>query len=389
MDRTLVDSRQRASDGTLRLVGIRKRYGTVDAVAGLDLEIAAGEFLAILGPSGSGKTTTLRIVGGFVAPDEGRVEVSGRDVTALPPYRRNVNTVFQSYALFPHMTVAANVAYGLKVKRVPRAERRRRVAEALALVQLEQARDLRPAELSGGMQQRVALARALVNRPRILLLDEPLGALDRKLRDDMQVELRQVQSELGITFMYVTHDQDEALGMSDRLVVMRDGRIEQAGPPARVYDDPVNLWVAGFVGASNQLTGTVRELGEFVTIETDVGPMQARHRHGPLRSGQLATAIVRPEQVKVATVAPQSRVNAVRVHIQQVLNVGSQLRCVATTPGGVEMLARRLRLEGDDSLRPGDDVWLYWSADSVHVYATDDHASGPTQADPEQVPITE
>jgi ABC-type Fe3+/spermidine/putrescine transport system ATPase subunit len=177
--------------------------------------------------------------------------------------------------------------------------------------------------------------------------------------------------------------------MSDRLVVMRDGRIEQAGPPASVYDDPVNLWVAGFVGASNHLTGTVRELGEFVAIETDVGPIQARNRHGPLRSGQLATAIVRPEQVQVATVAPQSRVNAVRVHIQQVLNVGSQLRCVTTTPGGVEILARRLRLEGDDSLRPGDDVWLYWSADSVHVYATDDDASGPTRADPEQVPITE
>ena len=384
-----VDSQQRPSDGTLRLIGIRKRYGHVDAVSGVDLEIAAGEFLAILGPSGSGKTTTLRIVGGFVTPDEGRVELSGRDVTALPPYRRDVNTVFQSYALFPHMTVAANVAYGLKVKRVARAERQRRVADALALVQLEHARNLRPAELSGGMQQRVALARALVNRPRVLLLDEPLGALDRKLRDDMQVELRQVQSELGITFMYVTHDQDEALGMSDRLVVMRNGRIEQAGPPASIYDDPVNLWVASFVGASNRLTGTVRELSALVEIETDVGPIQARHRHGPLRNGRLATVIVRPEQVRIASTAPQSPVNAVRARIQQILNVGSQLRCVAFTPGGIELFARLPRLEGDDTLSPGDDVWLYWSAEGVHAYAPEDETLSAPRADQEQVPITE
>ncbi len=384
-----VDTAQAAPDGTLRLIGVRKRYGDTEAVSGVDLEIAAGEFLAILGPSGSGKTTTLRIVGGFVAPDEGRVELSGRDVTFLPPYRRDVNTVFQSYALFPHMTVAANVAYGLKVKRVARAERQRRVGEALALVQLEQARDLRPAELSGGMQQRVALARALVNRPRVLLLDEPLGALDRKLRDDMQVELREVQTELGITFMYVTHDQDEALGMSDRVVVMRDGRIEQVGPPASVYDDPTNLWVAGFVGASNRLTGTVREVGELVQIETDVGPIQARHRHGPLRNGQLATAIVRPEQVRIARAAPHSPVNVARVHIQQVLNVGSQLRCVAFTPGGVELSARQMRLEGDDSLHAGDDVWLYWSAEGVHAYAPDDETASAPLSDHKQLLITE
>jgi spermidine/putrescine transport system ATP-binding protein len=383
------DSQQRHAAGALRLIGIRKRYGSVDAVSGVDLEIAAGEFLAILGPSGSGKTTTLRIVGGFVRPDEGRIELSGRDVTNVPPYRRDVNTVFQSYALFPHMTVAANVAYGLKVKRVARAERRKRVAEALALVQLEHAQDQRPAELSGGMQQRVALARALINRPRVLLLDEPLGALDRKLRDDMQVELRQVQTELGITFMYVTHDQDEALGMSDRLVVMRNGGIEQSGPPASVYDNPVNLWVAGFVGASNRLTGTVREVGEFVELETDVGQIRARHRHGPLRNGTLATAIVRPEQVRIATAAPPSPVNAVHVHIQQVLNVGSQLRCVAFTPGGVELSARRPRLDGDDSLHPGDDVWLYWSPEGVHAYVPEEDTSSAPRADHKQLPITE
>jgi ABC-type Fe3+/spermidine/putrescine transport system ATPase subunit len=384
-----VARRPAAAEGTLRLSGIRKRYGDVEAVAGVDLELQAGEFLAILGPSGSGKTTTLRIVGGFVAPDEGRVELSGRDVTYLPPNRRDVNTVFQSYALFPHMTVAANVAYGLKVKRVARAERHKRVAEALALVQLERSRNLRPAELSGGMQQRVALARALINRPRVLLLDEPLGALDRKLRDDMQVELRQVQTELGITFMYVTHDQDEALGMSDRLVVMRDGRIEQSGPPASVYDNPVSLWVAGFVGASNRLTGTVREVGEFTELETDVGPIRARHRHGPIRNGMLATAIVRPEQVKTSTAVPTSPVNAVRVRVQQVLNVGSQLRCVAATPGGVELSARQPRIEGDDSVHPGEDVWMHWSAEGVHVYAPDKEGSSASQTDEHQLSITE
>jgi spermidine/putrescine transport system ATP-binding protein len=355
----------------------------VVAVDGVDLDLAVGEFLAILGPSGSGKTTTMRIVGGFVQPDAGRVELSGRDVTTLPANRRDVNTVFQSYALFPHMTVEANVGYGLKVKRVARAERRKRVAEALALVRLEHARDRHPSELSGGMQQRVALARALVNRPSVLLLDEPLGALDRKLRDDMQVELRQVQTELGITFMYVTHDQDEALGMSDRVVVMRDGRIEQSGSPASVYDNPVNLWVAGFVGASNRLTGTVRTIAELVEIETDVGPIRARHRHGPIRTGALATAIVRPEQVGIAAARPESPVNAVRARMQQVLNVGSQLRCVAFTPGGVELSVRRPRLDTDESVRPADEVWLYWSAEAVHAYpAEGDSPEHPAQRDP-------
>ena len=228
----------------------------------------------------------MRIIGGFVEPDEGRVEILGRDVTRLPPNRRDVNTVFQSYGLFPHMTVEQNVAYGLRVRRVPRAERRRRVSEVLERVRLQHVLKLRPHQLSGGMQQRVAVARAIVNRPAVLLLDEPLGALDRSLREHMQVELRQLQTALGITFIYVTHDQDEALGMSDRLVVMREGRIVQAGPPASIYDEPKSVWVATFVGGGNQLAGTVRTTGADAAaeVETDVAHVVSSRVHGGLRA---------------------------------------------------------------------------------------------------------
>ena len=218
---------------------------------GVDLEIGRGEFFTLLGPSGSGKTTTLRVIAGFEQPDEGRVELRGRDVSGLPPYARDVNTVFQDYALFPHMTVQENVEYGLRVKKVPRGERRRRAEEALALVRLEGYGGRKPAQLSGGQRQRVALARALVNRPQALLLDEPLGALDLKLRQELQVELKRIQQELGITFVYVTHDQEEALTMSDRLAVFRDGKIEQVGTPAEVYERPASEFIAGFVGVSN------------------------------------------------------------------------------------------------------------------------------------------
>ena len=238
---------------------VTKAYRSVRALDDVTLAVHQGEFLAILGPSGSGKTTTIRVIGGFLRPDTGRVLIRGRDVTDLPPNRRDVNTVFQSYALFPHMTVERNVEYGLRTKRVDKPERRRRVQDALDMVRLGSVARMRPAELSGGMQQRVALARAVVNRPSVLLLDEPLGALDRKLREDMQVELRQLQVELGITFVYVTHDQDEALGMSDRLVVMRGGRIEQIGGSRVTFTTrPANFWVAMFVGSSNRIAATVR-----------------------------------------------------------------------------------------------------------------------------------
>ncbi|WUD75538.1 ABC transporter ATP-binding protein [Streptomyces sp. NBC_00510] len=238
----------------IRLRDLRKSFGQVHAVAGVDLEIADGEFFSMLGPSGSGKTTVLRMVAGFEAPTAGTVELAGRDVTRLAPFERDVNTVFQDYALFPHMTVEQNVAYGLKVRKVPKAERTERARAALASVRLEGFGGRRPRQLSGGQRQRVALARALVGRPRVLLLDEPLGALDLKLREQMQVELKAIQREVGITFVFVTHDQEEALTLSDRIAVFNGGRIEQVGTPAEVYERPATPFVAGFVGTSNLLT---------------------------------------------------------------------------------------------------------------------------------------
>jgi putative spermidine/putrescine transport system ATP-binding protein len=242
-----------AAELDVRLVGLRKRYGDVAAVDGIDLDIRRGEFFTLLGPSGSGKTTTLRVIAGFERPDEGSVELAGVDVSGRPPFDRDVNTVFQDYALFPHMDVRENVEYGLRVKRVRKSERRRRAEEALAVVQLAGYEARRIGQLSGGQRQRVALARALVNNPRVLLLDEPLGALDLKLRQQLQLELKQLQQELGITFVYVTHDQEEALTMSDRIAVFNGGRIEQVGSPADVYEHPATEFVAGFIGTSNVL----------------------------------------------------------------------------------------------------------------------------------------
>jgi putative spermidine/putrescine transport system ATP-binding protein len=235
----------------VRLVDLTRRFGDVTAVDSVSLDIAHGEFFTLLGPSGSGKTTTLRLIAGFDLPDAGRVELAGSDVTRRPPHARDVNTVFQDYALFPHMTVRENVEYGLRIKKVPKGERRERAGEALAMVRLGDYGTRKPAQLSGGQRQRVALARAIVNRPQVLLLDEPLGALDLKLRQEMQVELKRIQGEVGITFVYVTHDQEEALTMSDRLAVFSAGRIEQVGTPAEVYEHPANEFVAGFVGVSN------------------------------------------------------------------------------------------------------------------------------------------
>ncbi|MET9874304.1 ABC transporter ATP-binding protein [Actinacidiphila glaucinigra] len=272
----------------IRLRDLRKSFGQVHAVAGVDLEIADGEFFSMLGPSGSGKTTVLRMIAGFEAPTAGTVELAGRDVTRLAPFERDVNTVFQDYALFPHMTVEQNVAYGLKVRRVPKAERIERARAALASVRLEGFGARRPAQLSGGQRQRVALARALVGRPRVLLLDEPLGALDLKLREQMQVELKAIQREVGITFVFVTHDQEEALTLSDRIAVYHQGRIEQVGTPAEVYERPATPFVAGFVGTSNLLTdgtGTYSVRPEKIRLLGPGGPSDP----GDAPDGELRT----------------------------------------------------------------------------------------------------
>jgi putative spermidine/putrescine transport system ATP-binding protein len=247
------------------LTNLTKNYGGVVAVAGVDLEIERGEFFTLLGPSGSGKTTTLRMIAGFEDPTSGKIELAGEEVEGVPPYERPVNTVFQDYALFPHMSVGDNVAYGLKIGRVERSERARRRDEALEMVRLPGYAERRPGELSGGQRQRVALARAIVNRPKVLLLDEPLGALDLKLREQMQVELKSIQEEVGITFVYVTHDQDEALTMSDRIAVFNEGRVEQVSAPIELYERPLNEFVAGFVGVSN----VIERDGERLTIRPE------------------------------------------------------------------------------------------------------------------------
>src|SRR3954451_12333450 len=253
--------RETSGEPSIRLVDLAKSFGSVRAVDGVDLEIRDGEFFCMLGPSGSGKTTVLRMIAGFEQPTRGRIDLAGHDVTGEPPYARDVNTVFQDYALFPHMSVIENVEYGLRVKKVGRSERRRRAAEALETVRLGAHGARRPSQLSGGQRQRVALARALVNWPKVLLLDEPLGALDLKLRREMQIELKQIQRELGITFVFVTHDQEEALTLSDRIAVFNEGRIEQVASPIELYEQPATPFVAGFVGTSNLLKGPVaREL---------------------------------------------------------------------------------------------------------------------------------
>jgi putative spermidine/putrescine transport system ATP-binding protein len=286
-----------SADLDVRLDGVTKSYGDLVAVDKLDLEIERGAFFTLLGPSGSGKTTTLRMIAGFEEPDSGRVELGGQDVTSVPPYDRAVNTVFQDYALFPHMSVGENVEYGLRVKAVDKAERRRRASEALATVRLPGYENRKPNQLSGGQQQRVALARAIVNEPRVLLLDEPLGALDLKLREQMQVELKTIQSQVGITFIYVTHDQEEALTMSDQIAVFDDGRVQQVGPPAEIYERPDNAFVAGFVGVSNLLERngerfTVRP--EKVTlIENGRAPRDLHVEDGTIRDVAYAGMITR------------------------------------------------------------------------------------------------
>jgi putative spermidine/putrescine transport system ATP-binding protein len=309
----------------VRLEGVTKRFGEVTAVAGIDLEIADGEFFSMLGPSGSGKTTTLRMIAGFDVPTEGTIRLHGRDVTGVPPFDRDVNTVFQDYALFPHMTVGDNVAYGLVVRGVPKSERTTRVTEAMRMVRLEGYEARRPSQLSGGQRQRVALARALVNRPRVLLLDEPLGALDLKLREEMQIELKAIQVQVGITFIYVTHDQEEALTMSNRLAVFNLGAIEQIGTPADVYEHPATTFVAGFVGTSNLLTG---EAARAVI-------------------GEDGVFTVRPEKIRIAQpdVEPAPDEGSALGTIREVVYIGPDTRFIVALETGGELVVMRQNLE--------------------------------------------
>ncbi len=333
----------RSAIPAVRLDGIRKRYGDVEAVAGIDLEIGDGEFFSMLGPSGSGKTTTLRMIAGFEQPTDGRVFLHGEDVTRQAPFERDVNTVFQDYALFPHMTVGDNVGYGLMVRKVPNAERGRQVVAALRMVRLEGYERRKPSQLSGGQRQRVALARALVNRPRVLLLDEPLGALDLKLREEMQIELKAIQHQVGITFIYVTHDQEEALTMSDRIAVFDRGRIEQVGSPADVYERPATTFVAGFVGTSNLLRGEV--------AERIVG-----------RSG---TFTVRPEKIRIADPAdaPRADESSATGRIREVIYLGSDTRYIVALDAGGELVvtAQNLSISSMEALAAqGRSVRLIW-----------------------------
>ena len=348
MAESLVETSSASSDvgvPQIRLRGLRKVFGQVVAVDGIDLDIADGEFFAVLGPSGSGKTTVLRMIAGFETPTSGSIELGGVNATRIPPFRRDVNTVFQDYALFPHMSVADNVAYSLRVRRVPKADRMRRVGEALEMVRLPDLGARRPAELSGGQRQRIALARALVNRPRVLLLDEPLGALDLKLREQMQVELKAIQRDVGITFVFVTHDQDEALTLCDRLAVMHAGRLEQVGLPEDVYERPATRFVAEFVGTSNVISG--------VAAQRLLGSAQA--------------VSVRPEKISVQPRggSPMAKAGAVHVDgvVREVVYAGPATRVVVDVESELTLVALILNVEaGAARFTRGQSVTLSWDA---------------------------
>jgi len=358
--------------GAVQLRGLQKRYGGVVAVDHVDIDVRAGEFLSLLGPSGCGKTTTLRMLAGFEQPDRGEILISGQAVQGVPPHKRNVNTVFQAFALFPHMTVAENVAYGLRQKRVPKAETRVRVGEALEMVKMSAMAGRRPTQLSGGQQQRVALARALVNRPAVLLLDEPLGALDRKLREEMQVELKLLQTSLGTTFIFVTHDQEEALSMSDRIAVMLDGRVEQIDVPDVVYDDPASAFVAGFIGQQNFFRGTAQDSGRAVRAAGTV--LRSSRPAVALGDGEPALAAVRPEDVRIGPAAgPPGSAGGVagdncsRGTLRGVSHLGDTIQYVVAAEAGDDLLARAPRGEVA-GLAVGGAVTCSWAADAVRVF---------------------
>jgi spermidine/putrescine transport system ATP-binding protein len=366
----------------IRLEGVTKRFGETTAVDALDLDVPRGAFYALLGPSGCGKTTTLRMVGGFEDPTEGRVFLGGEEITERPPYRRDVNTVFQSYALFPHLSVERNVAFGLERRKVGREEVRTRVAEALELVQLGGLGKRKPGQLSGGQQQRVALARALVNRPRALLLDEPLGALDLRLRKQLQIELKRIQQDVGITFVHVTHDQEEAMTMADTIAVMSEGRIEQAGGAADLYERPRTEFVANFLGVSNLIDGRLGATqGGLATVETHDGARLhvPAERVGPHDTDSIRVG-VRPEKITLMPAgnggAPDGGSNSLRGTVVVASFLGVSIQYLVRAPGGEELTVFAQNLDGSepDSFGPGREVDLTWDPHHTFVVAKEQTA---------------
>ena len=350
--------------GSVELQNVTKRFGTMVAVDSLNLSVKPGEFLSLLGPSGCGKTTTLRMLAGFEQPDEGHIRISGQYVQGIPPYKRDVNTVFQAYALFPHMTVAENVAYGLRQKGVAKAEMAARVAEALDMVKMSKLAERKPKQMSGGQQQRVAVARALVNRPSVLLLDEPLGALDRKLREEMQIELKLLQSQLGITFVFVTHDQEEAMSMSDRIAIMLDGHIEQLADPETVYERPASAFVAGFIGRNNFWKGTATRDG----VQADDGTVfVVSNPDEAVAPGEPALAAVRPENFQLVTDDPGTSRNSIAGNVASVAHFGDTLQYVVRT-GSRDVLVLTPRANAP-RLAIGDHVWCTFTPADVYSFS--------------------
>ncbi|MFL5777236.1 MAG: ABC transporter ATP-binding protein [Chloroflexota bacterium] len=364
------------SEVDVRLVDVVKKFGDVFAVDHIDLEVRDGEFFSLLGPSGCGKTTTLRMIGGFEQPTSGLIELQGQDVTWLPPYQRNVNTVFQSYALFPHLTIFENVAFGLRRRKVKDSEIKHRVAEMLRLVELPGYEKRKPTQISGGQAQRVALARALINRPAVLLLDEPLGALDLKLRKQMQVELKRIQQEVGITFIYVTHDQEEAMTMSDRIAVMNDGRYEQLGDPEGLYERPTTRFVAGFLGVSNLLPATVSGSADGYVLATLADDSRVRVPSGLVNGHTTIEVGVRPEKIRMhksqSEVPTGSNELEGTVVDASYLGVSTSYVVEARTGARLTVYEQNVERTVHGSLhRPGESVRLSWSPDHTFVVKAD------------------
>ncbi|CAN5764049.1 ABC transporter ATP-binding protein [soil metagenome] len=368
-------------DVVIQLEHVGKQFGPFVAVHEANFDIVRGEFFSMLGPSGCGKTTTLKMIAGFEQPTSGRVVLEGTDVSRTPPFKRNVNTVFQQYALFPHMTVADNVAFGLRSKRVPKSETRRRVAEMLDVVRLGEFSQRKPSQLSGGQQQRVALARALVNMPSALLLDEPLAALDLKLREAMQLELKRIQREVGITFIFVTHDQGEALTMSDRIAVMSSGVVEQIGTPEQIYHEPSSLFVAGFIGSANLLPGTVSARdGDATVVDLECGTTVRAH-HRDVAVGDPVSLMLRPERVQVVTPAVAAERHGLTGAVREMIFQGSSVRLAIRLAGGTEVVTS---IEPDDDLptiRPGEDVGVTWNHDAGYVMRGWPAVAGDNESD--------